>query len=274
MKTILWRQICPNEEHLHVATIELKRMRTPAMHRHDFYECFLILDGSGIHKLPEGESPLQAHTLYFLRPEHAHAIHGPGNLVFLNLAFRATTFESISPLAEFTPDLWVKDAPIQSLPLDRLQVEEFTRCVSLVAGERNARNTSWLLLSLARLLQPRQTAARDQPNMPDWMADGLSRATENDVVTEGLPGLTRIMGRSREHIARSFQQHLGQTPTEWINQERIERACLLLATTRLSVYEIALDCGFESASYFHKCFRQSRGTTPRDYRMSLMRIQK
>ncbi|MBC2600410.1 AraC family transcriptional regulator [Puniceicoccus vermicola] len=274
MKTILWRQICPNEEHLHVATIELKRMRAPAMHRHDFYECFLVLDGNGTHKLPEGETPLRGHTLYFLRPEHAHAIYGLKNLVFLNLAFRASTFEKVFSLAEFTPGLWREGDPVQSVELDEQQVEDFTQWVAQVAGDRSARNASWLLLSLARLLQPRQSTTLQRPNMPDWMADGLSRATESDVVTEGLPALTRIMGRSREHIARSFQQHLGQTPTEWINQERIERACLLLATTRLSVYEIALDCGFESASYFHKCFRQARGTTPRDYRTNLMRIQR
>ncbi|MGE9271474.1 MAG: helix-turn-helix domain-containing protein [Verrucomicrobiales bacterium] len=106
------------------------------------------------------------------------------------------------------------------------------------------------------------------------MAEGLGQAGESGILAEGLPALIRVMGRSREHVTRSFRQHLGQTPTEWLNRERIERACLLLATTRLSVLEIALDCGFESSSYFHKCFRETMRTTPRLYRVNLMRIQK
>ncbi len=274
MKTIWWRHICNKDEHLHVATIELKRMHTPAMHRHDFYECFLILEGNGKQSTPSGDTDLQRHSLYFVRPEHEHAINGQRNLVFLNLAFERLTFEAALALAGFAPKNWQPHAPIHSEILDENQVKEFLNLVATVANQRDQSNAAWLLLSISRVLSQKQASTPILPSMPDWMVDGFSKVADRDVITEGLPLLNQLMGRSREHVARSFQNNLGMTPTEWLNKERIQRACLLLATTRLSVLEIALDCGFESTSYFHKCFRELKQTTPRQYRKDLMSIQK
>ncbi len=274
MKTILWRQICQKSECLHVATIELKRMHTPSMHRHDFYECFLVLEGNGQQITPTEISDLKRHALYFVRPEHQHAINGHKNLVFLNLAFEKATFEASYALSNFAPAHWESGKPIRSEALDNNQVKEFTSLVSAVANERDRPSASWLILSISRLLHQKHSNAPQQPDMPDWMARGLSKAADSEVLTEGLPLLNQLMGRSREHVARCFQSYLGMSPTEWLTRERIQRACLLLATTRLSVLEIALDCGFESSSYFHKCFRRLKETTPRHYRKELMRIQK
>lgn len=243
------------------------------MHRHDFYECFLVLEGNGQQHTPFGSEDLQPHVLYFVRPEHSHAIDGHNNLVFLNIAFEKSTFEATFDLANFKHKHWLRGTAIQVESLNQQQVNEFKQLASNVANQRERSDAAWLLLSISRLLNSRHTYSDKQPDMPDWMAKGLSKAIDSEVLTEGLPLLNQLMGRSREHVARSFQNHLGMTPTEWLTKERIQRACLLLSTTRLPLIEIALDCGFESSSYFHKCFRQYMHTTPRRYRSNLMRIQ-
>lgn len=274
MKIIRWDQICHGDEHLHVATIEFKRMGSPPLHRHDFYECFLILEGDGQHHTNGGVDTLERHRIYFVRPEHEHAISGQKNLVFLNIAFEATTFLAATKLANFKSDCWKPGQPIHSESITNEQVTHLLENVVAVASRRDQTNAAWLILSIARILGEEQNATTRQSEMPDWMAKGLFRAADSTVITDGLSMLTHLMGRSREHIARSFQEHLSMTPTEWITQQRIKRACLLLSTTRLSVLDIALDCGFESSSYFHKSFRKMMQTTPRQYRTNLMRIQK
>jgi AraC-like DNA-binding protein len=47
---------------------------------------------------------------------------------------------------------------------------------------------------------------------------------------------------------------------------RIERAKSLLAASKLSVTEIALDVGFSELSSFTSAFRKVTGETPTDYR--------
>ncbi len=44
---------------------------------------------------------------------------------------------------------------------------------------------------------------------------------------------------------------------------RLNRARLLLLQTNMSVIDIALACGFVSASHFSKCYRDFFGKTPR-----------
>jgi transcriptional regulator GlxA family with amidase domain len=43
---------------------------------------------------------------------------------------------------------------------------------------------------------------------------------------------------------------------------RLERARTLLQQTDMRVLDVAIACGFGSASYFSKCFRRYFGTSP------------
>ena len=66
---------------------------------------------------------------------------------------------------------------------------------------------------------------------------------------------------------RIFRRCLGATPLECLLRRRLSNACDLLKSTDLSVLDIAISCGFCSASYFGKLFREQFGMSPREYRM-------
>ncbi|NCJ07922.1 helix-turn-helix domain-containing protein [Synechococcales cyanobacterium C] len=82
-----------------------------------------------------------------------------------------------------------------------------------------------------------------------------------------LSDLAASVGLSQFHFSRLFKQSIGVTPYQYILRQRIERAKQLLKTTKLSVMEIALLCGFSSHSHLGKLFRQHTGVTPKRYRM-------
>lgn len=274
MKKIRWADLCRKGECLHVATIEIGRITTPAWHHHDFFECFLVLEGHGTHCTEAGGEPLVRGMLAFVRPEHAHAIRGRRDLVFLNLAFKAEVFEAARGLAELPRDCWRADHPVHSLRLSDARMRRLVRTASETTVDRGQRGAAWLLLGIGRVLGGTEGTGTGIPDLPDWFAEGLNRASENRrVLKEGLPELVRLMGRSREHVARSFRLCLGTTPTAWLKRERVRLARLLLTTTRLSVLEIALDCGFASPSHFHKCFREEVGTSPLRFRKNLSKVQ-
>lgn len=273
MKTIYWRQISRPGDGLHVATIELRSAQTPRMHRHDFYECFLILEGSGQQLTDYGSEPLVQNTLYFVRPEQAHYIQGKRELVFTNIAFERSLLETQLATAAFPDRCWDPQLAIQHLQLSKSQCHEIVQAASDAARSPSQRDAAWLVLSIARTVARIADPPRREEAMPEWFLNGLSASTDAEVLLKGMPELIRRMGRSERQVARCFKKFLQSTPGTWLNQERIQRACLLLTTTRRPVLEIALDCGYESASHFHKRFKQATNTTPLHYRKARSRIQ-
>lgn len=80
--------------------------------------------------------------------------------------------------------------------------------------------------------------------------------------------LARLTGLSTRQLERLFQKYLGRTPTRYYLELRLYRARMLLTQTAMSVLDIALACGFVSASHFSKCYREFFLKSPRDERLS------
>ena len=81
-----------------------------------------------------------------------------------------------------------------------------------------------------------------------------------------LKVLADVAKLSPYHFLRSFKQSFGEAPHRYWTGRRIERAKVLLANTRLSVTEIALDIGFSTPSAFSTTFHRITGQKPMDYR--------
>jgi len=78
--------------------------------------------------------------------------------------------------------------------------------------------------------------------------------------------LAEVAGMSQYYFCRLFRQTLGITPLQYVRHKRIERAKQLLKERRLSILDVALQCGFTNPSHFTRQFYQSVGTTPKVYR--------
>lgn len=70
----------------------------------------------------------------------------------------------------------------------------------------------------------------------------------------------------RSRCCELFSQFIGQSPNVYLNGYRINKSCEMLKETNRSIGEIALACGFQTASYFSYVFRQTKGENPQDYR--------
>jgi len=62
-----------------------------------------------------------------------------------------------------------------------------------------------------------------------------------------------------------FKKTMGTTFTDFINQYRIQRACLLLLQEK-SVSETSFECGFNNVAYFNKVFKTVIKKTPTEFR--------
>lgn len=77
--------------------------------------------------------------------------------------------------------------------------------------------------------------------------------------------LGRDMGMSRVQLYRKLKSLTNYSPNELLRQMRLKKAASLLATSELSVSEIAYEVGFSSPSYFTKCYKEQFGESPTDF---------
>ncbi len=77
---------------------------------------------------------------------------------------------------------------------------------------------------------------------------------------------------SRRQIERLFRQEMGRSPARYYLELRLDHARHLLMQSTLPVVEIAVACGFVSASHFSKCYRELHGRSPQKERASLKRL--
>lgn len=82
-----------------------------------------------------------------------------------------------------------------------------------------------------------------------------------------IPTLFTSVGLSRRQVERLFLRELGRSPGRYYLDLRLERACLLLLNSRLSVLEVSIACGFKSASHFSKVYREAFGRKPNETRL-------
>ena len=81
-----------------------------------------------------------------------------------------------------------------------------------------------------------------------------------------IPELAKLAGMSIRQLERRFKETLKTTPQHYILKLRILEACDLLANSRMTITEIALQVGFYDHSSFSRKFSSMIGSTPRDYR--------
>jgi transcriptional regulator GlxA family with amidase domain len=75
------------------------------------------------------------------------------------------------------------------------------------------------------------------------------------------------VGLSRRQIERLFRQEMGRSPARYYLEIRLDRARHLLIQSSLPVVEVAVACGFVSASHFSKCYRELYARSPQQERV-------
>jgi transcriptional regulator GlxA family with amidase domain len=74
--------------------------------------------------------------------------------------------------------------------------------------------------------------------------------------------IARNLKISSRQLERLFKRYLNSTPSKYHLKLRLERARRLLQHSHLPAMEIAVACGFTSASHFTKCYRLQFGRVP------------
>lgn len=88
-----------------------------------------------------------------------------------------------------------------------------------------------------------------------------------------LDEISKLVHREKSYLVRLFRSETGKTPIEALIDMRLTTASDLIATSDLSIYEIALQCGYNTVSFFISKYKQCYGMTPEKHRQIIRENQ-
>ncbi len=84
-----------------------------------------------------------------------------------------------------------------------------------------------------------------------------------------LDALAARANLSKYHFSSRYKKLTGYSPIKHFLNMKMEHACRLLDTSNLSVQAVAASVGYDDPLYFSRLFRQTIGSSPREYRASI-----
>ena len=83
-----------------------------------------------------------------------------------------------------------------------------------------------------------------------------------------IKDVATLIGISQYYFCRLFRESTGISPYRYVIQQRISKAKASIEENRLSLSDIAIECGFSSQSQMTRHFRKLVGITPKAYRVT------
>jgi signal transduction histidine kinase/ligand-binding sensor domain-containing protein/DNA-binding response OmpR family regulator len=113
-------------------------------------------------------------------------------------------------------------------------------------------------------INPDINISSDESEFLKKMQEVLNKhITDPQLTSDKFAGLMHV---SRTQLHRKLKSYVGMSTTEFIRSQRLKIAGRLLEEENGTISEIAYQIGFNSPSYFIKCFKNSFGCSPLEYR--------
>jgi AraC family transcriptional regulator of adaptative response / methylphosphotriester-DNA alkyltransferase methyltransferase len=141
-------------------------------------------------------------------------------------------------------------------------------CKSRVPNQENVRIFKNAYMALKEKFRPCKRCKPDGLYLPaeEWVEQIVEWINQHYIEPLTLHTLADICHGSPYHLQRLFKRVKGLSPTEYIQQVRLEKAMNKLETTGQSIADIGMAVGFSNTPYFITLFKKKVGNTPSGYR--------
>lgn len=246
-----------------------------------------IVQGRGVWSIGRKQYQIVPGDLYILNNSEyraIHTVHPPEELVMQVIDFEPRfIWSNHGDLLDISfLNVFFSRPPEFENRLSYEGVKEITSLMENVAEELAQQNSYCLQMAKVKLMNI--LVLLNRYYFPRQQADeqGLSQSIHQSVqavnliinhikqhLTEdiSLQQLSQLVHLNPSYVSRIFKKYNGLNLAQYIQKLRIEKTVAQLQETDKTIWEIALDCGFNSSSNFYKAFRSITGKSPQDFRM-------
>ena len=242
-------------------------------HMHDYCEIFIMLDGNAMHTANGKERRLTTGDTVFIRPDdyHDYAPIDERPFNFLNLTF---TKETLDSLFSYLSDGYDKDVLLSSPqpPTVRLshsafsEIERDMERIRAIAPEATDKRKTAIRILLMNLFVKVFTEFEPEEELPAWLSEVCEKMKHEGNFPFGISRMVELSGKSREHLTRSMRKCMGLSPSEFVNDLRLNYIANMLRNSNHSVLDIIFDSGFNTVSHASTLFREKYGMSMSEFR--------
>jgi AraC-like DNA-binding protein len=253
-------------------------------HRHDFLEFSLVVEGDGAETINGMKHPMVPGTFTLILPYQVHEIFtSPGStLVLYNCMFGLDLLKDSGISGGFGGEVAADLDQLPSfVPFAAQDIPGMLGIIEEMHREYNGANR-WretllrakLWETLVRFDRYRQQSIGTNPVPAPTVRTKSSvwpivHHIHNNYQEElTLSDLAEKFNMSASRMSEVIKQATGQTFVHFLQDLRIRHATSLLASTEMSVMEIAHEVGYGSYKTFSRIFLERKGMNPTAYRRS------
>lgn len=176
----------------------------------------------------------------------------------------------VSPIAFYNVNLQPSDR--EHLPRGYVRVENHLRLLSSLEqmtalcsqpdGEQELKNH--FLRDIIIQLKIEGRSEKEERNT--YVTRAIEYFEKNLTKKISVEDISTEVNMSVSGIIQHFKTSTGMTPIKYLISMRIKRAEELLCGTKMTLAQIASECGYENAFYLSKAFKKVKGVSPKAYR--------
>lgn len=241
-------------------------------HSHDFFEFFLLMEGSQELVINEQSLSLNPGALVLIRPNDVHSRRYTSGGFHINIAFSSSIARSMFDyLGNGYPSRELMDSKLP--PYINLSHTESKRvqgrmrelyAVSLM--DTNLQRTKLRTLILDIFVQHFARCIEQSSSCATWFEHLLLDMERPENLSAGLPAMLELSQKSHEYLCRIFRRKLNCTPTQYINDLRLNYTANYLIHSDIPILDICMTAGFENLSHFYHLFQKKYHMSPKQFR--------
>lgn len=243
-------------------------------HSHEFFEMLFVLKGSFIHNVNGIEELLKEGSLALICPSQCHYYNIGEDMdsQLVKIAISTDTMQDLLIYLESRLELqkFLTTSSIHSVLLsecDRLTAKIKLESLAMIQTENKNHIKAYLRLIIADfMLNFITTYEKSRKPAPTWLVHLTQEMHKRENFSIGIYSMESISNLTLAYIGRFFKMYYNTTPTDFINDLRLNYCTYKLIHSNDNILDIALDAGFNNLSHFYHLFKKHYNISPLLYR--------